>query len=70
MKDDALHLNWAFEKPFMRGGALLSFEVITNNDIELAFSRLRSQDIKDILSRNHLSSSRTLDCFSLYLNSQ
>lgn len=44
MTDDALHLNWAFEKSFMP--ALLSFEVITSNDIELAFSHLCSQGIK------------------------
>lgn len=54
MTDDALHLNWVFEKSFML--VLLSLEVITNNDIELAFSHLWSQGIKDILLRNHLSS--------------
>ena len=54
MTDDALHLNWVFEKSFKR--VLLSFEVITNNDIELALSNLWSQGIKDVLLRNHLSS--------------
>lgn len=54
MTDDALHLNWVFEKSFMR--VLLSFEVITNNDIELAFSHLWSQGIKNLLLRDHLSS--------------
>lgn len=44
MTDDALHLNWVFEKSFMQ--APLSLEVITNNDIELAFSHLWSQGIK------------------------
>lgn len=36
MADDALHLNRALEESFMWG--LLSFEVFTNSDIELAFS--------------------------------
>lgn len=54
MTDDALHLNWVFEKSSMR--VLPSFDMITNNDIELAFSHLWSQGIKNNLLRNYLSS--------------
>lgn len=46
MTDDALHLNRVFEESFML--VLLSFEVITNNDIELYFSHLWSLGIRDI----------------------
>lgn len=42
MTDDALHLNWVFEKSFM--WEALCFEVIANN--ELAFSHLWSQGKK------------------------
>lgn len=52
MTDDALHLNWVLQESLMR--LVLSFQVITNNDTELAFSHLWSLDAGINLLRNDL----------------